>query len=167
MSRVSSFNHVAINVRNLEASLEFYEQGLGLRKTLVKSVGKDSWRLLRLPEGTTGRTAFLQGEGRDTGQIELVEWQLPVADTAKPIRAGDPGPWVLSFRVERDHIDGIYLRLTDMGYDCYTKPVSNLIENYGVVTMFMCEDSDGNQIEIVSLPSREEVKAFRTAGAAS
>lgn len=161
MTSVKSFNHIAINVVNLERSLKFYEEGLGLRKTLVKSVGKDSWKLLRLPPNTTGRTSFLQGENRESGQIELAQWELPVPDGAVPKRAGDPGPWVLSFSVDADKMTDLHARLTEMGYDCYTEPVSNLIENYGTITMFICEDPDGNQIELISLPSREEVKAYR------
>lgn len=163
MTTVRSFNHIAINVRDLEASLRFYEEGLGLRKTLVKAIGEDSWKLLRLPAKSTGRTAFLQGEGRDSGQIELVEWALPeTAGTSAP-RPGDIGPWVLSLTVEREKIDGLHDRLIGMGFDCYSRPVSNLIQNYGTVTMFMCEDPDGNQIELVCLPTREEVKAYRAA----
>lgn len=165
MTAVRSFNHIAINVRDMGASLRFYEEGLGLRKTLVKRVGKDSWKLLRLPPGATGQSAFLRGDGRESGQIELVQWELPVPDGAMPKRAGDPGPWVLSFNTDGDKIAGLHRRLIEMGYDCYSDPVSNLIDNYGTVTMFMCEDPDGNQIEFVSLPSREEVKAYRAAQA--
>jgi lactoylglutathione lyase len=162
MAKVEALNHVALNVRNLQGSLKFYQEGLGLTKTLEKLSGKDSWRLLRLPPGTRARTVFLRGEGY-SGQIELAEWDLAEPENSTPKRAGDPGYWVLSFRVGRDEIRPLYDQLIAMGVECYSEPVSNMIENYGVVTMFICEDPDGNQIEIVSLPTREERKASREA----
>lgn len=52
---------MAIGVRDLETSLRFYTEGLGMRKTLEKPVSDNVWRLLRLPENTTGTSVFVQG----------------------------------------------------------------------------------------------------------
>ena len=36
-----------------------------------------------------------------------------------------------------------------------------MLTNYGPITVFFCEDPDGNQVEVIALPSHEEVKEFR------
>lgn len=163
-SNVRSLNHVAIGVRDLEASLAFYTEGLGMRKTLEKPVNDLVGLLLRLPEGTTGQSVFVQGDSR-VGQIELVQWDLPRNDNDQPKRPGDFGIGQLSFPVDSDGIQELYERLVDMGVDCYTAPFTTIIKNYGPVTLFVCEDPDGNQVEIMSLPSEAEVRAFRAAHA--
>ena len=39
-------------------------------------------------------------------------------------------------------------------------PSTNVLTNYGPITVFFCEDPDGNQVEVIALPSHEEVKEF-------
>lgn len=160
MSAVGSLNHVALSVRDLEKSTRFYEHGLGMRKTLTKQVGKNTWKLLRLPPDATGQSVFLQGPTR-SGQIELIQWNLD-PDFYAP-RTGVPPLIVLSFPVEREDIHAVYARLAAMGAECFCEPTVNRIENYGDVTMFTCLDPDGHLIEIMNLPSIEEVRAFRAA----
>lgn len=163
MASVGEIHHVAVNVRDLEASIPFYRDGLGLRKTLDMPVGNPTtWRTMALPEGTTGRSVFMQGPTR-LGQLELLQWDLPVPADTRPKRAGDPGPCVLSFSVSHAEIHEVYDRLQAMNVTCYTEPTTNTLTNYGDVTLFFCEDPDGNQVEVIALPSYEEVKAFRAA----
>ena len=73
-------------------------------------------------------------------------------------RPGPRGPLVLS---EAQQIHEIYERLVSMGVRCYTEPSTNVLTNYGPITVFFCEDPDGNQVEVIALPSHEEVKEFR------
>jgi lactoylglutathione lyase len=161
MASVGEIHHVAVNVRDLEASIRFYGDGLGLRKTLDMPVGNPTtWRTMGLPEGTTGRSVFMQGPTR-VGQLELLQWDLPVPEDTRPKRAGDPGPCVLSFSVSHDDIRAVYDRLRGMEVRCYTEPTTNILTNFGAVTLFFCEDPDGNQVEVIALPTYEEVKAFR------
>lgn len=157
---VKELNHVAIGVRDLEASLRFYTEGLGLRKTLEKRTSDLTWQLMRLPENTTGQTVFVQGPSR-VGQIELVKWDLPEPEGDAPKRPGRFGFGQLSFPVDAKHIQTIYDRLVSMGYETYSEPTTTIVKNYGPVTLFLCEDPDGNQIELVALPAPEVVKEFR------
>ena len=157
---VKSLNHVAIGVRDLERSLRFYVEGLGMRKTLEKPVSDLTWRLMRLPENTTGTTVFVQGDSR-VGQIELVKWDLPESDSGKAKRPGDIGMGQLSFPVAPEHIHALHQRLVDMGYDVYSEPTTTIVKNYGPVTLFLCEDPDGTQVELMALPSPETVREFR------
>lgn len=158
---VKSLNHVAIGVRDLDRSLRFYVEGLGMRKTLEKQVSDLTWRLMRLPEGTTGTTVFVQGDSR-VGQIELVKWDLPESDSGMAKRPGDIGMGQLSFPVAPEQIGALHRRLVDMGFEVYSEPTTTIVKNYGPVTLFLCEDPDGTQVELMALPSPETVREFRS-----
>lgn len=163
---VRSLNHVALGVRDLEASLRFYVEGLGMRRTLEKRTSDLTPALMRLPEGTTGTTVFVQGDSR-VGQLELVKWDLPPGDDGRPKRPGDFGMGQLSFPVAPEDIGTIHRRLVDMGYEVYSAPTTTTVRNYGPVTLFLCEDPDGVQVELIALPSPETVREFRGRAAAS
>jgi catechol 2,3-dioxygenase-like lactoylglutathione lyase family enzyme len=163
---VKELNHVAIGVRDLDASLRFYVQGLGLRKTLEKPVSDLTWKLMRLPENTTGLSVFVQGPSK-VGQLELVKWELPEPEGDEPKRPGRIGIGQLSFPVDPEHIHEVHRRLVELGAEVYSEPTTTIVKNYGPVTLFLCEDPDGNQVELIALPSREAVREFRAAGAAS
>jgi catechol 2,3-dioxygenase-like lactoylglutathione lyase family enzyme len=157
---VRELNHVAIGVRDLDASLRFYVEGLGLRKTLVKPVSDLTWKLMRLPENTTGMSVFVQGPSR-VGQLELVKWDLPEPEGDEPKRPGRIGLGQLSFPVDSEHIHEVHRRLVDLGAEVYSEPVTTIVKNYGPVTLFLCEDPDGNQVELIALPPAEVVRQFR------
>ncbi|GAA0824306.1 VOC family protein [Streptosporangium amethystogenes subsp. fukuiense] len=160
---VGEIHHVAISVRDLEKSIPFYRDGLGLRMTLDMRVGNETMHeRLRTPPGAGGRAVYFQGPTR-IGQLELIQWDLPVPADSRPKRPGDPGVFSLSFQVPADEIQDVYDRLVGMGVDCYHPPATSVLDNYGPITMFMCEDPDQIQVEFVSLPTPEQVRAFRAA----
>ena len=161
---VGEIHHVAMSVRDLERSIVFYGEGLGLRKTLeMKVQGETLHRRLRIPKGATGRAVYFQGPTK-IGQIELIQWDLPVPADSKPKRPGDPGAFALSFQMASvDEMHALHARLVKMGVECYAGPEHSDLDNYGRITMFVCEDPDGVMIEFVNLPTPEQVKAFRAA----
>jgi lactoylglutathione lyase len=157
---VGSLNHVALGVRDLEASVRFYVEGLGMRQTLTKETSDLTPTLMRLPGHAKATTVFVQGASR-VGQIELAQWNLPAGDGDRPKRPGDVGMGQLSFPVDPAHIGPLHARLVRMGYEVYSEPTTSVIKNYGPVTLFLCEDPDGNQVELIALPSPETVREFR------
>lgn len=157
---VGSLNHVALGVRDLDASVRFYVEGLGMRQTLTKETSDLTPKLMRLPAHAKATTVFVQGASR-VGQIELAQWNLPAGEADRPKRPGDVGMGQLSFPVAPEHIGPIHDRLVEMGYDVYSEPTTSVIKNYGPVTLFLCEDPDGNQVELIALPSPETVREFR------
>lgn len=163
---VKELNHVAIGVRDLKASIRFYTEGLGMRKTLEKPVSDLTWQLMRLPENTTGTSVFVQGPSR-VGQIELVKWDLPEPAGDRPKRPGALGIGQLSFPVDPEHIGTIHARLVALGAEVYSEPTTTIVKNYGPVTLFLCEDPDGNQVELIALPPAEVVREFRAAAKAA
>jgi lactoylglutathione lyase len=166
-------HHVAVNVSDLERSLRFYSGVLGLRATLRMDLsGQTFERLLRLPAGTTGRVAYVQGDGR-VGQIELIEWTLPEpatereretrgrADASPPaLGFAVPGLRLLSFSVS-EPLEGWRARFEDHGVRCWSEPIRLALPDYGAIDAMVAEDPDGNLVEIVRLPSDDEVRAVR------
>ena len=157
---VGELHHVVVSVRDMEASLAFYAGHLGLRKTLdTVAAGPLTERLLGLAPGTVGRTVYVQGPTR-LGQIELVEW-TPRPDGPPARAAGDLGVVVLSFELPRDEIHELYAALVDAGVRCRSEPEQVVLPDYGTIVAFVCEDPDGNLVEFVSLPTREEIEQAR------
>lgn len=157
---VSEIHHVAMIVSDLDRAVDFYEKALGYRKTLRAEVGGPGIEeSLALPKGTTGRVQYLQGPSQ-IGQLELIEWNAPAERTAT---AGhrELGPFLLSFQVPHEEIEEVYRRISGLGAECLGPPRRVLLDNYGYITAFAARDLDGNLLEFVSLPSREEIKAFR------
>ena len=160
----SGIHHAAFSVGNLERSLDFYCRGLGLRKTLEMPIrGEEVTRQLRLLPGQTGRAAYVQGPGK-VGQIELIEWARPSETVTRPKRPGDPGVFLLSFEVPKDEIAPLEAHLRAFGAPIYSPLQTAVVENYGEIAVFVVEDPDGMLVEIVSLPTREEIMAFRAKG---
>ncbi|MGB0099001.1 MAG: VOC family protein [Nocardioides sp.] len=157
---VSEVHHVAMTVSDVERAADFYEQALGYRRTLRSDVGgpgiEDS---LGLPAGTTGKVQYLQGPSR-VGQLELIEWN---GETRRSPNAGhlELGPFLLSFEVPLEELGELHERIRALGGEPLSEPNRVLLENYGHIHAFAARDPDGNLLEFVSLPSREEILAHR------
>lgn len=166
MSEVESageIHHVTIGVRDLNQSLHFYVEGLGLKETLKTQVGGRTFeRLLRLPVGSTARTIFLQGPSR-VGQVELVQWDPPVDIEQRPRRAGEIGFSVVSFALSSGSFPIVVEQLRQIGVEFWNDPERTVLNGYGEIELCIVEDPDGNMIELVRLPSDEEVRALRAA----
>ncbi|WDZ83675.1 VOC family protein [Micromonospora cathayae] len=162
---VSEVHHVAMTVSDVDRAADFYEQALGYRKTLRTDVGGPGIEVsLGLPAGTTGRVQYLQGPSR-IGQLELIEWNGTPTRTATGGHL-ELGTFLLSFEVPVDEMDELHQRLTDLGAECLTTPNRVLLDNYGYLTAFAARDLDGNLLEFVALPSREEILEYRRNGGA-
>jgi lactoylglutathione lyase len=158
-------HHLALNVANLERSLEFYAGALGMRATLRMEIGGEPFeRLLRLAPGTVGRVAYVQGPQR-LGQIELIEWTPPAPGEASSGATSftTRGLRLPSFSVQEPLAEW-HARLVQAGVTCWSEPVRLVLPNYGPIDAFIAEDPDGNLIELVRLPSDEEVREFRRGG---
>lgn len=118
---MTAFYHVNFNVLDLERSLAFYKEALGL----------DVVREKEGPEGAF-KLVFL-GERHTDFQLELT-W---LRDRAEPYDLGE-GEFHLAFRT--DEYDALYEKHKAMGCICF--------ENTAMGIYFI-EDPDGYWIEIV------------------
>jgi predicted lactoylglutathione lyase len=66
--------------------------------------------------------------------------------------------------VPLDELDEVYKNVQEAGGECIEPPNRVLLENYGYIHAFAARDLDGNLMEFVSLPSREEILEFRQNG---
>jgi glyoxylase I family protein len=138
--------HVNINCSDLERSLAFYCDGIGLHKGArttpespqpggafgLAEVQWDAW-ILYGDQGTKGVV------------LDLLEWQVPRPQGQPRGRATDVGFNRLCIRVP--DLAATHARLVAMGADCWTAPMTIGLDP--PTTMFIVSDPDGTQIELL------------------
>ncbi len=116
-----AFNHFNFNVLDLERSIKFYDEALGLKPVREKNAADGSYKLVFLGDGVTGFTLELTWlRDRDTA-YDLGEQEFHLAFAAEDIE-----------KAHEKH--------EKMGCICY--------ENTGMGIYFL-EDPDGYWIEII------------------
>ena len=118
-----AFNHFNFNVLDLERSLKFYDEALGLRPVREKGPEDGSFRLVFLGDGITGF------------QLELT-W---LADRTEPYDLGEQ-EFHLAFKTE--DMEAAHKKHEEMGCICFENPKMGI---------YFIEDPDGYWIEIVPL----------------
>lgn len=116
-----TFAHNNINVLNLEASMKFYEEALGLKEVRRKEKEDGSFILVYLGDGSTSH------------QLELT-W---LRDWDRPYNLGD-NEFHLAFAV--DDYEAAHKKHTEMNCICY--------ENPGMGIYFI-NDPDGYWLEVI------------------
>ena len=117
------FNHFNFNVLDLERSLAFYDQALGLKPVREKTAADGSFKLVYLGDGVSDFT------------LELT-W---LRDRSEPYDLGDE-EFHLAFHT--DDFDAAHEKHAAMGCICF--------ENPGMGIYFI-QDPDGYWIEILPL----------------
>ena len=118
-----TFAHNNLNVFDLEKSLEFYREALGLEVTRTRNADDGSFRLAFLGDATTSHL------------LELT-W---LRDMERPYNLGD-NEFHLAFRV--DNFEAAYKKHKEMGVICYENKKMGL---------YFIADPDGYWLEIVPL----------------
>lgn len=120
------FSHFNFNILDLERSLKFYKDALGLTPVREKIAPDGSFKLVFLGDGVTGF------------QLELTY----IYERKEPYNLGEC-EFHLAF--ETDDMDGLYKRHKEMGCVAY--------ENLAMGVYFIT-DPDGYWIEIVPVKDR-------------
>ncbi len=141
--------HLNVNCSNLERSLTFYRDLVGLqavvRTTPPEPQPGDAFGL-----DTAQWDAWILADGRgiDGVAIDLLEWQIP-PPTGRPYpNATVPG--FARIGMTTPDIDAAYQRLIAAGVDCYGAPHDVDVEGVPSMKAFVCEDPDGTLIELMS-----------------
>ena len=116
-----TFNHFNFNVFDLERSLRFYDEALGLRPVREKNAADGSFRLVYLGDGVSDFT------------LELT-W---LRDRTEPYDLGEQ-EYHLAFVTE--DMDAAHKKHEAMGCICFENPAMGI---------YFLEDPDGYWIEIV------------------
>jgi lactoylglutathione lyase len=163
---ISPIHHTNISVTDLERSIAFYRDALGYRVNMRSPIDKPEFqRYMRVGPEVTGEMAMLHtGDDPTVGMLELIQWSPPVANPTPPKRAGDPGPCMIVVEVKEETLEAVRDRLSEAGIE----PWSDIIEiamstNYPPFRGMVIEDPDGTLIELIQLPTMEQVRAFRAA----
>jgi catechol 2,3-dioxygenase-like lactoylglutathione lyase family enzyme len=138
-------HHVGVPIRDLERSLAWYRDTLGIEVDLVQTAeGPDVDQTVQL-EGVRLRSAFLS---LGNTLLELLEYESPVGEDFA-LRNCDVGAIHVCFEV--DDIDAEYQRLTDMGVEFSIAPtrLSGALEGHRYCYF---RDPDGIQLELWQLP---------------
>jgi len=123
---VFTFNHFNFNVLDLERSLKFYDEALGLKPVREKLAKDGSFRLVFLGDGVTGF------------QLELTY----LVDRTEPY---DLGECEFHLAMETPDMEAAHARHEAMGCICFENPSMGI---------YFIEDPDGYWIEIIPQRNR-------------
>lgn len=141
---IRSMNHVGISVANLDRSIEFYRDLLGMEVGAVSAFeGQQYERILALA-GAAGRSVMLR---HGNTQIEIFEFRHPqprVGDRDRPVC--DHG--ITHFCIEVSDIDSLYEKLRAAGTRFHCPPLNF----FGIARATYGRDPDGNVFELLELP---------------
>jgi len=150
---IKTVRHAAIVVTDMERSLAFYRDLLGLRVALdVEREGEFFDKLLALP-GLRMRVVML--EAPDGNRLELFEFLSHPKKAPDNVETCDIGCMHVAFSVS--DIDETYRVLSENGIAFHCPPLVSE-DGYGKVTY--CRDPDGTILELVQIldPGREPYK---------
>jgi catechol 2,3-dioxygenase-like lactoylglutathione lyase family enzyme len=148
---ITGISHVGISVANLERSIEFYRDLLGMRVVQEVPMGGANYDAIMGLKGTEGRIAVLRTANLE---IELLEFKRP---PSRPVESGrhvsDQG--ISHFAVHVEDIAGLYARLEAAGVRIHSALVH--FASCATTAVYFC-DPDGNFIEMLqeNIPGQPE-----------
>jgi catechol 2,3-dioxygenase-like lactoylglutathione lyase family enzyme len=96
--------------------------------------------------------------------IELIQWDIPGGVTpTTPKRPGDPGVFMLALEVHDEKLVDVARRWEGLDVTQWSPITPVDLEGYPRFDTMIIEDPDGLLIELIELPSRDEIRAFRQA----
>ena len=141
-------HHAALCVRDLDASLRFYRDGLGL-EVLMDHRFEGDWPALFDASSRHLRSVFLGDPARaDAGIVELVVFDDATGESSGPVTAAGPpasGFFLLSFFVDLDATLG---RLRSLGFAEHPRRIEQP-GPLGPVSMATVHDPDGVLVELI------------------
>jgi catechol 2,3-dioxygenase-like lactoylglutathione lyase family enzyme len=145
---VALVHHSAVYTRDVDASLRFYRDGLGLQVLMDHEFDGD-WRTLFDAPGNRLRSVFLgDPETPDAGIVELVAFAEDVtgdAGSGASPAPPEPGFFLLSFFVD---VPDTLARLDTLGLDGGARRI-RVPGPAGDVEMATVRDPDGVLVELV------------------
>jgi catechol 2,3-dioxygenase-like lactoylglutathione lyase family enzyme len=149
---VAHVHHSAVYARDIDASLRFYRDGLGLQ-VLMDHEFEGDWPTLFDAPGDRLRSVFLgDPDSPDAGIVELVAFARDPTDDggdAPPPAPPRPGFFLLSFFVD---VDKTLARLAAVGLDAPARRI-RVPAPGGDVEMATVRDPDGVLVELVGIGS--------------
>jgi catechol 2,3-dioxygenase-like lactoylglutathione lyase family enzyme len=147
---VSQAFHVNVNCSDLERSLAFYRDQLGLTaSTRTRPEAPQDGAAFGLDLAQWDAWILHDARGFGAGLVvDLLEWQVP-RPTGRPNRATDLGHMRLGFLVS--DLDSLFARLVAEGTTTYGEPHATGVEGSDPVRAVVVEDPDGMMVELVQV----------------
>lgn len=140
---IKGMNHVGISVANLDRSLAFYRDVLGMEVVIAAPFAGENYEKVLALAVTRGRAALLQLKGTDM-RVELFEFDSPTPKQADPVRpVCDHGITHFALAVEDIHSE--YRRLQAAGVSFHCPPVMFSATAWATYA----RDPDGNVFELL------------------
>ena len=148
---LAKVHHSAVATRDIEASLRFWRDGLGLA-VLMDHTFEGPWPELFGTTSTTLRSVFL-GEPSvpDAGIVELVAYE-GLAPPARPAPVGEQGFFLLSVYAD---LDAVLPRLAELGLG--GEPA---VAAVGGVRLAVVRDPNGVMVELMDDAARRNLEAM-------
>jgi catechol 2,3-dioxygenase-like lactoylglutathione lyase family enzyme len=148
MACILGAHHTSFTVANLDRSLTFFRDRLGLEVVFVREVREDYFsRIVGLPSCVV-KAALLRLPGSQH-HVELFEYVEPRGQACSP-RPCDPGSSHLALVV--DDLNGLFSRLRDQGVEFVSEPVLITAgSNKGAYGAYL-RDPNGILIELFQPP---------------
>ncbi|MDQ6696300.1 MAG: VOC family protein [Actinomycetota bacterium] len=140
---MAKIHHAAICVRDVDASVRFWRDGLGFAEIMDASFDGD-WPTLFSADSSHLRSVFLGDPDDDGGIVELVSFgnEPPIAPSSQiPVE----GFFLLSVNCD---VEVTLARLAELGLGGDPRRISA----YGV-TMVVVREPSGVRVELIDLPS--------------
>ena len=148
------FFHVNVNCSDLERSLAFYRDLVGLKPTVRTRPERPQ------PGGAFGLDEvqwdawILAGDDAPHGVVlDLLEWQVPPPSGSPPATVTELG--FARLCILTDDLAGLHHRLAEAGHDVWSPPARvNLgAEGMAAPELFVCSDPDGTPVQFVQADS--------------
>ncbi len=143
-------HHSAIVVRDIDASLRFWREGIGF-EVLMDMVFDGDWSTLFDARSNRLRSVFLGDPAHaDGGIVELVQFDTGADAGAAEVTSPRGGFFLLSCYVD---VDATLARLADLGLGGTPRRITVPAPGGADVQMATVVDPDGVLVELIGIPS--------------
>ncbi len=141
------FNHLAITVKDMEKSLVFYRDALGLKPTIDEIISGPDLDKAVMEPGARIRMVMLADEGENLA-LELLEWQSRSAKERPPEHLGFSSTGLVEVCFSVPDFEKLEENLKKHGFEFRTRPW--MFEVMGIKTKVThVVDPDGVQVELI------------------
>jgi len=146
---LAPLHHVTVAVTDLDRSVRFYRDALGLRATLEMSFDDEGHQVyLGLPAGASGRAVAMRSGRSPACGITLCQFDPPPGQ-AIPALTRQPGACMFAFELGApDEVDAVYDRVSADGVEAVSPPTWAEIGSFGRIRGVTLRDPDGFLVEL-------------------
>ncbi len=144
------FNHFCITVKDMDRSLVFYRDALGLKVAIDEMISGPDLDKAVMESGAKLRMVMLSDETEDLPVVELVEWKSrpPIERPPEHLGFSSTGLGEICFSVP--DLKKLEENLKKHGFEFRTPVWTFEVSGYGTKVTH-AEDPDGVQVELIQI----------------